>query len=70
MNIFYREYALLIIFHWVDNQKVKETDEFPIPIDLGRDFQFHSVFVCPVTKEISTEDNPPMLLKCNHVISE
>jgi len=45
-------------------------EELPVATDLGKDYQFHSIFVCPVTKEISTLDNPPMLLNCGHVISE
>ena len=31
---------------------------------------FHSIFICPVSKEISNQDNPPMLLTCGHVISK
>lgn len=31
--------------------------------------KFHSIFVCPVTHEISTPENPAMLLPCGHVIS-
>jgi hypothetical protein len=38
--------------------------EIPIPKEL----RFHSVFSCPVSKEESTPTNPPMLLKCGHVI--
>mmetsp|Transcript_5829 Transcript_5829/g.10399 ORF Transcript_5829/g.10399 Transcript_5829/m.10399 type:complete len:323 (+) Transcript_5829:281-1249(+) len=30
---------------------------------------FHSIFVCPVTREISTPENPAMLLPCGHVVS-
>lgn len=48
----------------------KDCEELPVATDLGKDFQFHSIFVCPVTKEINTPDNPPMLLNCGHVISE
>lgn len=33
--------------------------EVPLP----EDFQFHSIFTCPVSKEETTVDNPPMLLK-------
>jgi len=41
----------------------------PSCIELGREHQFHSVFVCPVSKDQGTHDNPPVLLKCGHVIS-
>ncbi|XP_071707078.1 protein RMD5 homolog [Rutidosis leptorrhynchoides] len=38
------------------------------PVDLGIDFQFHSIFVCPVTRDEASEDNPPMLMPCGHVL--
>jgi len=44
--------------------------ELPIEIELGNEFKFHSVFICPVSKEISTKSNPPMMLPCGHVISK
>lgn len=44
--------------------------EFPFPLDLCREFQFHSVFVCPVLREQGSDDNPPMLLPCGHVLSK
>ena len=43
--------------------------EFPLDIEIGKDFKFHSIFVCPISREISTPENYPMLLKCGHVIS-
>lgn len=33
--------------------------EMPIDAELGREFKFHNIFICPVSKEISTKDNPP-----------
>ncbi len=29
---------------------------------------FHSIFACPVSKDQSTAENPPMLLPCGHVL--
>ncbi|EPS67772.1 hypothetical protein M569_06998 [Genlisea aurea] len=42
--------------------------QLPVPLDLGSEFQFHSVFVCPVSRDQATEENPPMLLSCGHVL--
>jgi len=44
--------------------------EMPCEVELGPEFTFHNVFICPVSKEISTPDNPPMLLTCGHVVSK
>jgi hypothetical protein len=48
----------------------KATKELPIEIDLGDDFKFHDVFVCPVAKEVAFGQNTPQLLTCGHVISK
>ena len=48
---------------------MENKNEFPLDIEIGKDFNFHSIFVCPISREISTPDNYPMLLKCGHVIS-
>ncbi|VVB08384.1 unnamed protein product [Arabis nemorensis] len=49
-------------------QEWQTMEQLPIPVELSEEFQFHSVFVCPVTKEQSREDNPPMRLCCGHVL--
>ena len=51
---------------------VRTSNELPVEVDLGKDFKFHNVFICPVSKEASTnyKENPPMLLTCGHVISK
>lgn len=44
-------------------------EELPGEIDMGgASLRFHSVFSCPVTREQASRANPPMLLKCGHVI--
>lgn len=45
-------------------------NELPIEIDLGPENRYHSTFTCPILKQPSTDLNPPMKLKCNHVISK
>lgn len=42
--------------------------QMPVEIELDKAYQFHSVFACPVSREQSTVDNPPMLMRCGHVL--
>ncbi|XP_077250005.1 protein RMD5 homolog [Tasmannia lanceolata] len=42
--------------------------QLPVPVDLGKEFQFHSIFVCPVSRDQGSEENPPMLMPCGHVL--
>lgn len=42
--------------------------ELPVEIPLPEKYHFHSIFTCPVSKEQSTEENPPMLLSCGHCL--
>lgn len=44
-------------------------NELPVEIPLPRGMRYHSVFVCPVSKEQGTLQNPPMMLPCGHVIA-
>ena len=55
-------------------QKQKRTEwtsqnELPVETPLPPSYQFHSIFVCPVSKEQTTDQNPPMMLPCCHVIA-
>lgn len=45
-------------------------DELPVEIPLPKAMIFHQIFVCPVSKEQSTEMNPPMMMPCGHVIAK
>ncbi|KAL0422468.1 UNVERIFIED_CONTAM: protein RMD5 [Sesamum latifolium] len=49
-------------------QEWRAMKQLPVPVELGKEFQFHSVFVCPVSREQGSEENPPMLLPCGHVL--
>ncbi|KAL2623901.1 hypothetical protein R1flu_008146 [Riccia fluitans] len=46
----------------------QEMKQLPVEIELSEEFQFHSIFACPVSKDPSTTDNPPMLMPCGHVL--
>jgi hypothetical protein len=41
-----------------------------IEIPLSSENRYHSIFACLVSKELSTESNPPMMMTCGHVISK
>ncbi|RDL33142.1 Uncharacterized protein BP5553_08581 [Venustampulla echinocandica] len=45
-------------------------NELPVEIALPRSMIFHAIFVCPVSKEQTTEDNPPMMMPCGHVVAK
>lgn len=49
-------------------QEWQTMKQLPVPVELDKEYQFHSIFVCPVSKEQSTEENPPMLMSCGHVL--
>lgn len=46
-----------------------QRDELPIEIGVTRRCHYHSIFACPILRQQSTENNPPMRLQCGHVIS-
>lgn len=45
-------------------------DELPTEIPLPPSLIFHSIFVCPVSKEQTTAINPPKVLPCGHVLAD
>ena len=49
-------------------QEWQAMKQLPVPVELGKEFQFHSIFVCPVSRDQGSEENPPMLLPCLHVL--
>ena len=44
-------------------------DELPVEIDVGMECRYHSIFACPILRQQSTDNNPPVRLVCGHVIS-
>ncbi|ORZ14281.1 CTLH/CRA C-terminal to lish motif domain-domain-containing protein [Lobosporangium transversale] len=65
--------ALPTINKMVAIMKAKKTEwsqqsELPVEINLTDNTKFHSIFACPVSKEQATEENPPMMMVCGHVI--
>ena len=43
--------------------------ELPADIPLPPGYLFHAIFVCPVSKEQTTDENPPMMMPCGHVVA-
>lgn len=65
--------ALIAIKSVIDQRQcsgvLSHKDELPIDIDLDPGHRYHSVFACPILRQQTTENNPPMRLTCGHVIS-
>lgn len=45
-------------------------NELPVEIALPEKMRYHQVFVCPVSKEQATKENPPMRMPCGHVLAK
>ena len=46
----------------------KEKNQLMYSLELPEELVFHNIFVCPISKEIATADNPPIRLNCGHCI--
>ncbi|KAG2439045.1 hypothetical protein HYH02_006573 [Chlamydomonas schloesseri] len=51
-------------------QDLRAVDQLPVEIGLGPEFVFRPIFACPVSRDMSTPDNPPLALPCGHVLAE
>lgn len=65
--------ALPQLIKYTTYVKAKRTEwttesELAFETPLPRSMIYHPIFVCPVSKEQTTEQNPPMMLPCGHVI--
>jgi hypothetical protein len=43
--------------------------ELPFETPLPESMLYHSIFVCPVSKEQTTDANPPMVIPCGHMLA-
>jgi hypothetical protein len=50
--------------------RIQKLTHSQVEIPLPPSYLFHSIFVCPVSKEQATDENPPMMMPCGHVIAE
>jgi hypothetical protein len=57
-------------FSFVEANCVSLHLHLQIEIQLAPENRYHSIFACPVSKEQSTEQNPPMMMTCGHVITK
>ncbi|GAB1310026.1 Regulator of gluconeogenesis Rmd5 [Madurella fahalii] len=44
--------------------------ELPFETPLPESMLYHSIFVCPVSKEQTTDANPPMVIPCGHMLAQ
>lgn len=43
-------------------------DQLPLEVEVPPQHRYHSVFICPVLRQQTTPENPPMMMICGHVI--
>ncbi|TVY42450.1 LisH domain-containing protein [Lachnellula subtilissima] len=64
--------TLLKLYAIVKEKRTEWTtrSELPVEIALPKSMIFHAIFVCPVSKEQTTDQNPPMIMPCGHVVAK
>ena len=48
----------------------EEESTLPFSVAVPRDNQYHSLFLCPITKEVHSSGEKSTVLSCGHLISE
>lgn len=66
--------ALPRLIKYTNYKKERNTEwttenELAFETPLPKSMVYHPIFVCPISKEQTTEGNPPMMLICGHVVS-
>lgn len=67
------DYQRLMCLTWHGEGKEKGLKfdmTLPFSIKLDKEYQYHSLFLCPVTKEVHSSGEPSILLSCGHMISQ
>lgn len=67
--------ALPRLMKYMEMAKERRTEwttshELAFEIPLPKSMIYHSIFVCPVSKEQTTDANPPIMLPCGHVLAK
>ncbi|KAK6215965.1 hypothetical protein LQW54_003940 [Pestalotiopsis sp. IQ-011] len=67
--------ALPQLMKFMSRVKGKNTEwttdqEMPFETPLPKSMIYHPIFVCPVSKEQATAENPPVILSCGHVLAK
>ncbi|KAI1338750.1 CTLH/CRA C-terminal to lish motif domain-containing protein [Xylariaceae sp. FL0016] len=67
--------ALPQLVKYTNKMKAKGTEwttqnELAFETPLPKSMVYHSIFVCPVSKEQTTDTNPPVILPCGHVLAK
>ena len=51
-----------------EKEKKEDKNQLMYSLELPEELIFHNIFVCPITKEVSSLENKPYRLNCGHCI--